>query len=323
MKTMNRLAASFIGIAAWGLAAFFSLRYPMADSLEAGSLAPAWGWAWIILLAGALAYAFWMWPSFPESGKKSRRPPFGFLLLFSLLAQVLLALYAARVLHRDFLTLIFQAVAIHYALFLDAAPHYRSSIYLKFAELLFIATILLVFFFLSWIFLMGYAIASRSEPRWIPSIGYNVLNLAICIFLLLANFSLKDRSKRELIVASDALLLDNLDVLPLFSPSAKPLAIYFVQHADGPGLICSEAQHLIGADACDRSCSKATNCSEYRYLYNRIHEVKKVFFALKIGVITSPENKQTILENGWTFLPDSSIRILGLAGGQPNAHALH
>ena len=235
---------------------------------------------------------------------------FRWRMLLSLTVQIVLAVFAAFALHRDFMTLLFQIAAIHYGLFVDAAPRYRSRLFLAFADRLFFVSLFIVGFFLFWIALMGYAIAGRTEPRWVPSIGYNILNLGICAYILVATFNLRDRSRRELLVTGSNLLLDGLDVLPLFSPAARPLALRLASLHGGASLVCSEAQTLLGGKGCAKDCTKATTCAEYRYLYNRIHEVKKVFAALRIGKILSPDNKQAILEKGWTFLPDPTVGII-------------
>lgn len=306
---MVRLYASLLGVLSWGLVAFFSVRFPAPDSLDPGALSPAWVWGWLPILAGVLAWLVWL---LPEGGGKrvTWRASYRRRTLLSILVQLSLAVLCSSVLHRDFLTLIFQIAAIHYGLFVDAAPRYRSRFFLAFGERLFVISLFIVGFFLFWIALMGYAIANRSEPRWIPSIGYNVLNLGIAAYICVATFNLKDRSRRELIVDGSALLLDSLDVLPLFSPAARPLALCLASLPEGESLVCAEAQALFGDKGCQRDCVKATSCAEYRYLYNRIHEVKKVFSALKIGRLVSPDNKQQILERGWSFVPDPTIRIV-------------
>ena len=309
LTVMVRLYASLLGVLSWGLVAFFSVRYPAPDSLGPGTLSPDWVWGWLLILAGVIAWFLWLLPD--GGGKRvSWKASYRRRMLLSLLVQLSLAILCSYILHRDFLTLLFQIAAIHYGLFVDAAPRYRSRLFLAFGERLFVISLFIVGFFLFWIALMGYAIASRTEPRWIPSIGYNVLNLGIAAYICVATFNLKDRSRRELIVDGSSLLLDNLDVLPLFSPAARPLALFLAALPEGESLVCSEAQALFGDKGCERDCGKATTCAEYRYLYNRIHEVKKVFSALKIGRLVSPDNKQQILERGWSFIPDPTIHIV-------------
>ena len=227
---MIRIAAALLGILTWCLASFFSIRYPLLDSLGSGSFAAAWAWGWLLVVAGVVGYAFWL----GHNELREKRLSSGMTILLSLGFQVGLVTVAAIFIHRDFISLYFQALAIHYALFLDITPRYRSRNYLRLADKLFTFTLCIIVFFLFWIGLMGYAIATRSEPRWIPSIAYNVLNLAICAFLGLASFNLRDRSRRELLVTEDALLLDGLDVLQLFSPSARPLALCFAGQSEPP-----------------------------------------------------------------------------------------
>lgn len=313
---MVRLYASLLGVLSWGLVAFFSVRFPAPDSLGPGVLSLNWSWGWLLVIAGVVAWLVWLLPD-GRGEHISWKAGYRRRMFLSLLAQIVLAILCASLLHRDFMTLFFQIVAIHYGLFVDAAPRYRSRLFLAFGERLFVVSLFIVGFFLFWIALMGYAIASRTEPRWVPSIGYNSLNLVIAAYICVATFSLRDRSRRELVVDGSSLLLDNLDVLPLFSPAARPLALYLAALPEGSSLVCSEAQALFDNKGCEKDCGKATTCAEYRYLYNRIHEVKKVFSALKIGRLVSPDNKQLILERGWSFIPDPTIHIV--RGGEGTA----
>lgn len=300
---MMRFAAAFLGMASWGFATIFSIAYPLPDSLGPGSLPPVWTWGWILILIGVVGYSLWL--KFPREKDGTSFLP----LVLSLAFQLVLVCLAGSFLHRDFFTLLFQAVAIHFGLFIGDLPSTDVRLYAKTVDRIFFFTIIIVAFFLFWIALMGFAIASRKEPRWIPSIGYNVHNLLICLYISIANLRIRDFSKRKLIVSSDALTLDGIDLLSLFSPSVRKLVVHFLSLPGGEGLVCAEAQFVINGKKCEKDCSKATICPDYRYLYNRIHEIRKIFTALKIGTIVSPENRQTILEKGWCFVPDPSIRI--------------
>jgi hypothetical protein len=311
---MMRFAAAFLGFASWGLATLFSVLYPLPDSLGAARLPEVWSWAWVIPLAASLGYAAWLKPA------RAKRGLFLGLLGISLVFQLLLASLAAVMIHRDFSSLLFQAVAIHFGLFIAELPSANTRFFTRAVDRIFFFTLAIVAFFLVWIAFMGYAIASRAEPRWIPSIAYNVLNLLICVFIALADFKIHDLMKRRLVVGPDSLLLEEIDVLSLFSPSVRPLALCFLSLPLGESLVCSKAQSLLEGKDCEKDCVKATVCPGYRYLYNRVHEIRKVFTALKIGTIASPENKQTILEQGWSFIPDPSVRIVRMAGeGKPQA----
>jgi hypothetical protein len=275
------------------------------------------------VIAGVLAHLAWMRKGgFEAPNRRQDRPAAGqraqgLSIVLSFLLQFLLALLAARFLHRDFLSLIFQTMAIHFGLFLDEAPGYKNRIPAVFAERLVAIAIAFMAFMLLWIALMGYAIVARQEPRWIPSIIYNALNLCICGFLGFATLQIRTGSRRELVVSEAGLFLDGLDVLPLFSPSARPLARFFAGHVGAGPLVCREAQKLVSGKICLKDSCKASGCAEYRYLYNRVLEVRRVFAALRIGRISSPEHRQSVLEEGWRFVPDPSVRVLSMAGPGP------
>lgn len=304
---LDRSALFLLGSASWWIAGACVWAYPAADSL---ALASAPISAWLFAAIGTLSYAPWIWfkPAKAESDARSRSL---WAVPISLLLQCGLSLLAAGFVHRDYFTLIFQAICLHYIALLKIMPGLNSRAFFNHIEKLYHFTIGVIVFFLIWIAMMGYAIATRSEPRWIPSIAYNIYNLILCCVLYLSNLDLHRKSKRELSIVELRIRIDHLDITPLVNPMALPLALYLLSNQRSKPLTCRIAQPLLGDDGsqCD-ACSKATLCPRYKYLYNRIHELRRLFQALRLGVITNPANPQNVLEEGWRFEPDASITVV-------------
>jgi hypothetical protein len=296
-----RVTAACFLAASWLLVGIFAILFPGADNQAA---AVAWGPAWAIPVVGGLAGLGWL-----ALARRDAPPGRGITMAASLVIQIAMAIAAGLLVHRDFLSLPFQLVVIHYALLLETAPRMRSRLFTDFAVRFYSFTLAIVAFFLIWIALMGYAIATRSEPRWLPSIAYNIFNLGLCCFLYLANLGLRRKSMRELVVKDGCVLLDGLDITGLFSPSALPLACRLLAAPPGNRLTCREALGLTGREDCGGDCDKATNCAGYKYVYNRVHELKRVCQALKIGQIIDPDDRRRILVEGWEFHLDPAVSL--------------
>lgn len=303
-----------LGVATWLVAAAFALIFPALDSLDR-SVALRLDADWLLVLAGVGAFTAW---SFVPSGapvaaeRRRRRLTVDPLiaLVISLVAQIGLAVAAGLAVHRDFFTLPFQAVILHIAILVETAPFQTSRFFFSFADRLYVFAVAVIALFMVWTMFMGYAISTRSEPRWIPAVGYNVENVLLCVVLYLATLGLHDRSKRELSLQDRQLFLDHLDITPLISASALPLVRHFLTAAAGHRLSCKAAQELLDYDTATCDCSKATLCPRYRFVYNRINELSRVFQALRIGRVISPSNRRAILEEGWQFVADPSVTIV-------------
>jgi hypothetical protein len=306
---MIRLAASLFGAFSWALVAFFSVRFPAADSLGPARVNPAWAWGWLVILAGVLAWLFWMLP-FREGEGILARKRYGARIVLSLAVQSLLAFLSASFLHRDFASLFFQAAAIHFGLFVDAAPLFPGRFYRLHADRLFVVAMSTVGFFLCWIGFMGYAIATRAEPRWIPSLGYNILNLGICGYLTVANFGLRDMTKRELVVMESGLFLEGLDVLPLVAFEARPLVLHLAAVGGGASISCFEGQAVLGGGGCQRDCASGGACARYPKVQGAMQEAGRLFSALRIGKLSPASLAPAPAERSWIFVPDPSVRML-------------
>ncbi|MFA6506336.1 MAG: hypothetical protein WCT14_09570 [Treponemataceae bacterium] len=157
-----------------------AILFPRPDSLAGAT--PVASWGWVAPVVGIIAYALWLRAAatVKTTGNKLTEV---IAPLLSFITQTVLIIVAAALIHRDFISLFFQAGCLHYALFLELAPRLNSGIFFRYVDRLYSFTLGIIGFFLSWIALMGYAISVRSEPRWIPAIGYNLLNFGLCFFV--------------------------------------------------------------------------------------------------------------------------------------------
>ncbi len=302
---MTFAGITLFGCITWITAGLCVFMFPAADSLAAGSSFSAA--IWLIPVIGTASYIPWL---LPLAIKDHRPRVLLFSVPFSLLVQLVITAAGSIIVHRDYITLAFQTICIHYILFVYITPHFLSRFFFRHGELLYSFTKAIIFFFLMWILLMGYAIVVRVEPRWIPSIAYNIINLCLCFFLYVTNLGLHTRTTRELLVTPSHLILDHLDITSLFNPSVMPIVYSLLLGKGEFHFTCRDGQKILGkkSDVCD--CSKATLCDRYKYLYNRIHEVKRVFSALRLGVILDPPKRRDILTDGWIFRLDSSVTII-------------
>lgn len=231
---------------------------------------------------------------------------------------VVASIFAAIGIHRDFYTSAFQFILIlpvcgvvyvserkERALPKNALPIASTT---GFA----LATV-----YAQWILMMGYAIATRAEPRPVESIGYNVYNLALAFILLFASQSVKRAGFSTMVSSANALVVNDRDITTVAGPK-KTLLIHAFASAPNRSLRCAELQKILHPDTFDGegSCSscvdesrKAAMCSQYRTTYNSILETKKLLEFLGIGTITSGDNRRNILQDGWKLALFENVRI--------------
>lgn len=307
---MFKFAIVLFGAVTWLSVLICALLFPAADSLLPRSYDPGYvASAFALSAFGILAYAVWLRKP-PNSGGGEYPENASVLLPVSLAAQTAVALCSAFMVHRDYITLTFQSFCLHYIIFLRLAPGMRSAFFFQYADRLYSFTKGIIVFFLAWISLMGYAIAVRGEPRWIPAIVYNVVNLALCFLLYAATLNLHRKTRREVVLSESGFLIDGLDLTALINPSILPIVRFLVERSPSDQLTCRDAQILLGKKPDCDDCTKAMLCPEYKYLYNRMHELKRVFSALRVGTIADRGKGRDIREEGWTFLPDPSIVVV-------------
>jgi hypothetical protein len=290
------------------------IRYGPASA----SGAPIFGdyalpFALAVLVLGAVAYRL----AFAVS-----RPMRFVAALWATVAALVLASMAMGILiHRDFFTAAFQySLGAFIAVLYHVAARPSSSQDSKgFLRALSKAGLIVSFFYVEWIMLMGYAISTRAEPRPVESILYNVYNLAQVLILLLTSRWVERKTFHRVMVEGKRLEVDGRDLLSVLGQKKAEIFRGFVLAADR-SLRCSEIQALFreeADEAADERCASCTEqttkvalCSRYRNTYNSILELKRVLEFLEIGTITAPENKRRILTDGWKLALFENARLI-------------
>jgi len=266
-----------------------------------------------VLVLGAAAYRL----AFAVS-----RPMRFVAVLWATVAALILASISMGVLvHRDFFTAAFQYAlgAFVAALYYVATRPNPSQDSKGFLRALSKAGLIVSFFYVEWIILMGYAISTRAEPRPVESILYNVYNLVQVLILLLTSRWVERKTFHRVIVEGKRLDVDGRDLLSVLGQKKAEIFRSFALEAYR-SLRCSEIQALFREEAdeaadercaaCTEQTTKVALCSRYRNTYNSILELKRVLEFLEIGTINAPENKRRILTDGWKLVLFENARLI-------------
>lgn len=161
-----------------------------------------------------------------------------------------------------------------------------------------------------WTMLMGYAIATRQEPRWAESILYNLYNVLLLVLVYFQIVGLRDLFLRSLVISDVGTQINGYDVAPLLGPtSVETLRILAKRQGS---VSCDELyNHLVESghvnhegkrwtcDECKLRDFKVTMCPKYKTLYNRILEIRRVLETFDVGTVVLPENRREIRDEGW------------------------
>ncbi len=240
----------------------------------------------------------------------------GFSILCTV-AGILLAGFLSLRLHREFFSALIQYILAFPFLFL-AYIRRRAGKGFSTASLrsLSIVGIVIAAFYAQWILMMGYAIATRAEPRPIQSLLYNSYNIILAVALALLSRSIEMGTWKRLIITEEGLTWDDKDLEPILGQKKMSMLRAFAL-APERILHCPELQRIIhkeGEEAgscaeCAERETKATLCQRYRATYNSLLDIKRTLEFLGIGTITSPENKRRILTEGWKLLLFEDVRL--------------
>lgn len=231
---------------------------------------------------------------------------------------IALTILAAIHVHRDFFTATFQCILLFPACCVVYISERKEKALPK-AMLPIASTtgFALAVMYAQWILMMGYAIATRAEPRPVESIVYNVYNLVLAFILLFASQSVKRAGFSTMVTSGEALVVNERDITAVAGPK-KTLLINAFATATNRCIRCSELQKIFHPDTFDEtgacgSCvdesRKAAMCSQYRTTYNSILETKKLLEFLGVGTITSGDNRRNILQDGWKLVLFENVRV--------------
>lgn len=217
--------------------------------------------------------------------------------------------------HRDYFTAAFQSLMTVPAVFFlwywtDGAALRRGTARKGVSAL----PLILAAFYTQWIFLMGYAIATRAEPRPIEAIFYNLYNLALVFSLVFSSWKIDLLGTKEVLCGERTLLVDGRDLSETAGKKKMELLHRFTEDQERK-LTCAKINRargecgIVQGLGCDPETAKATACLQYRLTYNQILELKKFLESLGLGSITSPEHRRNVLREGWSLIPFEGVRF--------------
>jgi len=245
-----------------------------------------------------------------------------FLASSALMASLVGASIAAAIyIDRDFYTAAFQYILAAPMLFMfyirsgSSKEPFPRNTQLSLSK----AGYVLSLFYGQWIFMMGYAIATRAEPRPQQSLVYNLYNLILTLLLFYLSRSLKRESFHTLRIEKSSITVNGSNLESYVGKKKADLVVAFAK-APNRTLRCAEIQKILpdesmpegepACEACGEADTKATQCKRYRRTYNDILDIKKLLEFLEIGTITAPENKRRILLEGWKLILFENARII-------------
>ena len=276
--------------------------------------------AWVLLFYLLSASASFLFP-FLAFGRRNR---LGFFPVFvsGFLVLLFLAWFGGNSLHRDFYVYATQAIMLYFIIFLcrvnDLDLVKRKQVVY---QGLFIGAMVIFALWTAWLMMMAYAIVVRSEPRWIESTAYNLLNGIIGLLMVYAAVMLREHSKRTVWLKGQFLFLDSRNITELLTPMENSILHFFV-NAHGHILTChgltgrlrdAGTEFEVPNTDCDRCLSErwtASACPVYRNLKKRIDATKKYLELLQIGTIVPvSENPRNIKEAGWCLRLFDDVRL--------------
>jgi len=224
-------------------------------------------------------------------------------------------------LHRDFYSAAFQYVlSAPVVLFAYIVAGNSSKEQLPRGTLIALSLggMVLSVLYAQWIIFMGYSIVVRLEPRPLQAMVYNLYNIALVLLLFLFSRVVGIKAYRTMVIVQQQAYVDGKDLSQLVGDQKAALIVFF---ARSPNLTlrCAELQvlsatvaSLMDRDKCEQCVNnntKATLCPKYRNMYNNILEIKKALEFLDIGTITGPDNKRSVLDEGWKLCLFQNTRI--------------
>ena len=306
---------------------FFAFSFPVitlmihANPSGASPGTPFTGWGQVFLVSGGSL--FFVWGICFSLLKIDKKRFFLTLFIPSFLLTAACSITLGLLVHRDYFSSLFQLVLIYWRLFvfknsLFTSLHSKKQFY----TYLFIINTVIFGLAMVWIMFMGYAIATRQEPRWAESIVYNAYNLVLIFILGAVSLRLQLRRFRIITVSGDNLYIDNWNFSSYFGEIDKKIVLLFLHSRNE--ITCSvidehvrDGMHEGRGKATKWECNDcleqdftATRCPKYKNIYNRILNIKKLFESLEIGTLISPQNKRQIKTEGWKLRLFDDVRVI-------------
>lgn len=229
-----------------------------------------------------------------------------FLLLCLLLAFLSTAVFwAASVSHRDYHTLLFQFPLLLVSTVLLQLPefrivHDRKKIY----RTLVTATFAVFFSFSVWLIFMGYAITTRTEPRWIEATVYNFVGALILLVMLFSAVALRHKAYRILYLNNQEIIWEDRVISNELTGKEQKVLLLYLQNLESCN--CAQLTAAISSRSpescreCHEKCYSAIDCTAFRQAKKYTAALKRVLELLGAGTIVPvSENYREIKQKGW------------------------
>lgn len=240
---------------------------------------------------------------------------FYFLGSIGIIITQLLVILLSYFIHRDYFSAFFMNIAMWIVLFLYwvknlpvfmVKPDVRKNLGHSF--------LVVYVLFSLWIILMGYAIATRQEPRPVESLMYNAYNTLAAFGMLLLSRDLVVSSYKTLALENGIVLIDGKPVESILgSVTTQMLAALILDndHILRCHTFAPEAKSRAESkcDVCSLQDVKVSTCPRYRNIYNHVLDLKKFLEFTEIGSIVNPENKREVVFQGWKLLLFQNVRL--------------
>ena len=150
-----------------------------------------------------------------------------FFLTFALVGTV--TIWMGFALHRDYFSHIFQSILMYWLLFILSREHVASlHSRQRFYSFLFLFNTIIFLVAMVWIILMGYAVATRQEPRWAESIVYNVYNAVLAFIAGVVSLRLQLERFRNIRMRGGEVYIDNWNFSRYFSDTDMKIVSLFL-----------------------------------------------------------------------------------------------
>lgn len=161
----------------------------------------------------------------------------------------------------------------------------------------------------AWIMLMGWALVSRSEPRWMESLLYNVYNALLAGVLYFLTIRSYGSSSRGLRVGPSSFMVDGLDFGPVIGPVACQAAAMLIERADR--ISCEELRLGLKGEPCICEFRNRPGfCADYSAMYNAVSKARRLIEALRVGTVESIPEQHGSSRQSWRFIPAEGVEAL-------------
>jgi hypothetical protein len=229
----------------------------------------------------------------------SKKKLFFFILLFTSAAlNVSSAVALALLIHKYFFTILFQIITIHYIVFI---LKYRlvslKRVYLKAAQ---ITSYVFILALLVWEIVVGYFIMTRTESRWLESIFYNAYDLLLIVILCYNTIKISYMRKIKLVLKNDRIYLNDIDLNKILNEDYVSFVKAILNNKNKCyEIFNAEAKFQKNCESCLKDNLTVECCQKFGILFEKLENINKIMYFLRIGKIKIPINKDRLKYDGW------------------------